>query len=177
MTDFEDLPLSAPARRALEAEGLTSLEILATKTRDEVADVRGIAPGTVAILEDALHDRGLSFAEPGEPVGTAAVAAPAEPTAPAAPPSTPGALPTYNVFAIVALASAFVIPILGIVFGHLALRELKTTTQQGREMAIVGLVIGYVLTAAYAVAILATIMFSFLMMLVPFALIPFSMIR
>jgi len=179
MTDFEDLPLSAPARRALEAEGLTSLELLAARTRDEVAEVRGIAPGTVAILEDALQARGLSFAEAGVPAADASAAevsqvvAPVEPVAASAP--APSALPTYNVFAIVALATSFVLPIVGVIFGHLALRELKTTGQQGREMAIAGLVVGYALSAAYLLAIFVTLAFSFMMMLVPLALIPISM--
>ena len=78
-------------------------------------------------------------------------------------------------FAIVALATSFVIPIVGVIFGHLALRELKTTGQQGREMAIAGLVVGYALSAAYLLAIFVTLAFSFMMMLVPLALIPISM--
>lgn len=34
--------------------------------------------------------------------------------------------------------------ILGIIFGHLSLTQMKTTPSQGRGMAIAGLVLGYV---------------------------------
>ena len=180
--DFDDLSLGTPARRALAEAGVTSFEEAAARTRAEIAALKGVGPRALSELEGALEAHGLGFAgevvEPTDSATPEPAAVPAVPTpAATAPAATPpaSAAPAYNVFAIVALASAFVIPILGIVFGHLALRELKTSGQQGREMAIAGLVIGYALSAVYLVTIFATIAFSFMMMLVPFALIPISM--
>jgi hypothetical protein len=59
--------------------------------------------------------------------------------------------PRFNVFAIVALAGAFAMPVVGIVFGHLALRQLRTSGEQGRGLAIAGLWVGYAYVALGAV--------------------------
>lgn len=56
-----------------------------------------------------------------------------------------------NGFAIAALVSSLVIAPLGIVFGHLALRQIRRTGAAGRGLAIAGLVIGYLGTAVAAV--------------------------
>lgn len=58
----------------------------------------------------------------------------------------PPARPT-NVLAIVALVSSFFIPPAGIVCGHIALNQIKRTGENGRGLAIAGLIIGYVYTA------------------------------
>jgi peptidyl-prolyl cis-trans isomerase B (cyclophilin B) len=52
-----------------------------------------------------------------------------------------------NAWAIVALVSAFTIPPVAIVCGHISLSQIKRTGDEGRVLAIAGLVIGYVLTA------------------------------
>jgi uncharacterized protein YacL len=49
-----------------------------------------------------------------------------------------------NVLAIVSLVSAFFISIVGIITGHIALSQIKKTGEQGRGLAIAGLIIGYV---------------------------------
>lgn len=49
--------------------------------------------------------------------------------------------------AIIAIVSAFVISPLGIVFGHIALSQIRRTGEDGRVLAIIGLVVGYVSTA------------------------------
>lgn len=51
-----------------------------------------------------------------------------------------------NGMAIGALISSLVFPPLGIVLGHIALSQIKRTGEEGRTLAIVGLVIGYVAT-------------------------------
>lgn len=49
-----------------------------------------------------------------------------------------------NVLAIVSLVSAFFISIVAIITGHIALSQIKKTGEQGRGLAIAGLIIGYV---------------------------------
>ena len=55
--------------------------------------------------------------------------------------------PRTNSMAIAALVSSLVLAPLGIVFGHIALSQIKQTGEDGRGLAIAGLVIGYVFTA------------------------------
>ncbi|MGO4691394.1 DUF4190 domain-containing protein [Glaciibacter sp. 2TAF33] len=50
----------------------------------------------------------------------------------------------YNVLAIVSLVSAFFISLVAIITGHIALGQIKKTGEQGRGLAIAGLVLGYV---------------------------------
>ncbi|WP_396885306.1 DUF4190 domain-containing protein [Mycolicibacterium sp. CBMA 226] len=59
-----------------------------------------------------------------------------------------------NNMAIAALITGLTIAPLGIVFGHIALSQIKQTGQGGRGLAIAGLVLGYVTVALYAVAFL-----------------------
>jgi peptidyl-prolyl cis-trans isomerase B (cyclophilin B) len=74
------------------------------------------------------------------------------------PQSSPGVYPPMypvprqtNAMAIAALVSAFVVAPLGIVFGHIALSQLKRNDEDGRGLAIAGLVIGYVFTGMFVV--------------------------
>jgi hypothetical protein len=53
--------LSAPARRALEREGLTTLKQLSKKTETELLELHGIGPATLPRLNTALKEEGLSF--------------------------------------------------------------------------------------------------------------------
>lgn len=80
-------------------------------------------------------------------------------------PGYPG-YPTYpgyaqprgtNAMAIASLVSAFLIAPLGIVFGHISLSQLKRSGEEGRGLAIAGLVIGYVMTAFIVIAIVITV--------------------
>lgn len=48
--------------------------------------------------------------------------------------------------AIVALVSALVFAPLGIVFGHIALSQIRRSDEDGKGLAIAGLVIGYIFT-------------------------------
>ena len=59
-----DLPTtSEPARRALETIGVTTLAQLATHSKREVAALHGMGPKGVRILEAALVEAGLGFAD------------------------------------------------------------------------------------------------------------------
>jgi hypothetical protein len=71
---------------------------------------------------------------------------------PATPTLTPTAAPSRtNVLAIVAIVAGFIAPIAGIVTGHLALRQIERTGEEGRALALTGLIAGYTLTAFTAI--------------------------
>ncbi|MGV0792460.1 peptidylprolyl isomerase [Mycolicibacterium sp. XJ1819] len=80
-------------------------------------------------------------------------------TTPAVPPS--GHPPPYgyppprptNALAIAALVCAFLFAPLGIVFGHVSLSQIKKSGEEGRGLAVAGLIIGYAITALTAVVI------------------------
>jgi len=52
-----------------------------------------------------------------------------------------------NVLAIVALVAAFVVPLVGIICGHIALSQIKRTGERGHGLALAGTVLGYVFVA------------------------------
>ena len=56
----------------------------------------------------------------------------------------PGQPAKYNVLAIVSLVTAFFVSLAAIITGHIALNQIKRTGEQGRGLAIAGLVLGYV---------------------------------
>ncbi|SDS19125.1 protein of unknown function [Microterricola viridarii] len=62
----------------------------------------------------------------------------------------PGQAPKTNTFAIVSLVASVVgfftgiTFLVGIIFGHISLSQIKKTGENGRGMAIAGLVIGYI---------------------------------
>jgi peptidyl-prolyl cis-trans isomerase B (cyclophilin B) len=62
--------------------------------------------------------------------------------------------------AIASLIAAFLFAPLGIVFGHISLSQLKRSGEEGRGLAVAGLVVGYVLTALTVVAIVAVAAFT-----------------
>ncbi|KUH99302.1 peptidylprolyl isomerase [Mycobacterium sp. IS-3022] len=64
-----------------------------------------------------------------------------------------------NTLAIVALVCAFVFAPLGILFGHLSLSQIKKTGEEGRGLAIAGLVIGYLVTVATVLIIVVSVIF------------------
>lgn len=57
-----------------------------------------------------------------------------------APPTT---LAYTNTFALVSIITAFLSPIAAVVFGHIALGQIKRTGDAGRGLALTGLIIGY----------------------------------
>jgi peptidyl-prolyl cis-trans isomerase B (cyclophilin B) len=98
---------------------------------------------------------------------TPAAATPPVPPAPAAPPAPPAppapqpyaqqqpyggaayqpanVAPT-NTLAIVALILGFVVPLGGIICGHIALGQIKRTGENGHGLALAGTILGYVFT-------------------------------
>lgn len=63
MTAPTGLPRSigAPATRALEAAGYTSLEQLAGVPEGELGQLHGVGPKALRLLREALQERGLSL--------------------------------------------------------------------------------------------------------------------
>jgi predicted RecB family nuclease len=53
--------LSAPARRALESIGATTVKKLAKHTKEEIMQLHGMGPSSLPKLKKALTDEGLSF--------------------------------------------------------------------------------------------------------------------
>lgn len=72
--------------------------------------------------------------------------------APPPPGYPPPARPT-NSLAVASLICAFLLAPLGIVFGHVSLSQIKRTGEDGRGMAIAGLVIGYLFTVLGALVL------------------------
>jgi hypothetical protein len=63
-----------------------------------------------------------------------------------------------NTLAIVALVTSLLgVGLAGIICGHIALSQIKRNNEQGKGMALAGLIIGYVETAFVALAIVGFI--------------------
>lgn len=60
--------------------------------------------------------------------------------------STPSGAPVakWNVLSIVSLVTSILwLSLVGIITGHIALSQIKKTGEQGRVLAIIGLIVGY----------------------------------
>ena len=55
----------------------------------------------------------------------------------------------HNVFAILSLIFAFLLPPLGVVFGFVALSQIKKTGEQGKGLAIAGIIVGLVIIVGF----------------------------
>ena len=53
--------LGAPARRALENKGITTLAALAKYSESEILQLHGMGPSSIPRLKRLLKDAGLSF--------------------------------------------------------------------------------------------------------------------
>lgn len=53
--------LAAPARRALETAGITSLHELAKYTEAEILKLHGMGPASLPVLREALKSKKLTF--------------------------------------------------------------------------------------------------------------------
>lgn len=65
-----------------------------------------------------------------------------------APVSSSPATQKTNIFAILSLVSAFFISLLAVIFGHVALSQIKKTGESGHGLAVAGLILGYLGLAA-----------------------------
>lgn len=64
-----------------------------------------------------------------------------------------------NTMAVAAVVCSLVLAPLGIAFGHIALSQISRTGEEGRGLAIAGLIIGYILTAIAVLWILLVVVF------------------
>lgn len=101
-------------------------------------------------------------AVPPVPPAAPAYGAPQAPAAPAygAPAYAAPASSKTNVLAIVSLVSAFFISLVAVITGHIALGQIKKTGEQGRGLAIAGLVLGYIGLVVGLIWIIAVIVIA-----------------
>ena len=61
-----DLPdaIGKTAARELALNGITSLEQVAERSRTELLRIHGVGPKAIAILGDALAERGMDYRKP-----------------------------------------------------------------------------------------------------------------
>jgi hypothetical protein len=52
-----------------------------------------------------------------------------------------------NTMAILSLIFAFFFPLLGAIFGHVASSQIKRTGEEGKGLALAGIIVGWVFTA------------------------------
>src|SRR3954466_15680134 len=64
-----------------------------------------------------------------------------------------------NGMAIASLICAFVFAPLGIIFGHISLSQIKKTGEEGRGLAVAGLVISYLITVLTIVVVVLSVVF------------------
>jgi peptidyl-prolyl cis-trans isomerase B (cyclophilin B) len=64
-----------------------------------------------------------------------------------------------NAMAIVSLVCAFLFAPLGILFGHISLSQIKKTGEEGRGLAIAGLVISYLITVFTILVVVLSVLF------------------
>lgn len=70
---------------------------------------------------------------------------------------SPYAAQPTNTMAIISLVTSFFVPISGIICGHLAIGQIRRTGENGRGLAIAGLIIGYAYTAFIALYLIFVI--------------------
>jgi peptidyl-prolyl cis-trans isomerase B (cyclophilin B) len=68
-----------------------------------------------------------------------------------------------NGMAVASIICAILFAPLGIIFGHISLSQIKRTGEEGRGLAIAGLVIGYLMTALSIVIVVGVVVFTVLL--------------
>ncbi|MDX2025667.1 DUF4190 domain-containing protein [Microcella sp.] len=72
--------------------------------------------------------------------------------------------PKTNTLAIVSLVLAFFISLGAVICGHIALGQIKKTGENGRGLAIAGLVLGYLGLVVGFIAVVVSIFLPFLIL-------------
>ena len=75
-------------------------------------------------------------------------------------PEQPRTAPPINTLAIVALVLAFVVPLGGIICGHVALGQITRSGEGGHGLALAGTIIGWILTVLLAIVVVLLVLFS-----------------
>jgi uncharacterized protein YacL len=66
----------------------------------------------------------------------------------------------WNVFAILAIITVWFTVILGLVFGHIALSQIKKTGERGRGLALTAVIVGWIGVVAGALAAMFFLIFG-----------------
>lgn len=59
-----------------------------------------------------------------------------------------------NTYALVAILLAFIMPLAGLIFGHMALGQIKRTGDTGRGLALTAVIYGYCILVVWALLII-----------------------
>jgi hypothetical protein len=94
-------------------------------------------------------------AAPGYPAGQAA---PVYPAAPAAGPAVPVA---SNPLPLIALIAAFLVPLVGIICGHISLAQIKRDGRSGKGLALAAVILGYSFTAIWVIVMALSLTITF----------------
>lgn len=140
----EDQNLSAPAAELPDVEPAKSAEVAAEQPSDVftfgVAENQPL-PETPQVV---VAPYAPTYAPAYNPAAGAAY--PGQGYAPPRPYVSSGDRGT-NVMAILSLVFAFVFPLLGVIFGHIAVRQLQSDGKEGAGLAQAGLIVGYIFVA------------------------------
>ncbi|GAA1055071.1 hypothetical protein GCM10017608_19230 [Agromyces luteolus] len=66
----------------------------------------------------------------------------------------------WNVFAIIAFVTVWFTVILGLIFGHLALSQIKKSGEKGRGLALAAVIIGWIAVALGALTAMFFLIFG-----------------
>lgn len=72
-------------------------------------------------------------------------------------------LASTNTYALISIILSFTVPLAGIIFGHLALSQIKRTGDSGRGIALVGTIVGYASFALIALLLIFYVGMIFIM--------------
>ncbi|WP_024356816.1 DUF4190 domain-containing protein [Leucobacter chironomi] len=78
-------------------------------------------------------------------------------------PAVATTLGATNTYAVLAVIFGFLVPIAGIVFGHMGLSQIKRTGDAGRGLALTGMIVGYAYFAFIAIFLVVYIGFIAMM--------------
>jgi hypothetical protein len=70
-------------------------------------------------------------------------------------PGVPVLRPALNRLSVVALVAAFLLPLVSIVLGHIALRQIEQTGERGRVLAVAATALAYLITLGAIIGIVA----------------------
>lgn len=136
------LPEETPAETASATDATAAV---AATVEPVVAES---APVIVEVVPDPAPDSAPDSAPDPSPD-----APPEEIPAAIRPAAAPAAVAPLNTLAIVALALGIIGGPVAIIFGHVALRQIRQTGERGRAVALVATVLGYVWLVAWAAVI------------------------
>jgi hypothetical protein len=72
--------------------------------------------------------------------------------------SAPAPVAKTNVLSIISLVTGIIgLAIVPVILGHISLSQIKKTGEQGRVMAIIGLILGYLAILGYIILIIVSI--------------------